>query len=64
MDPAVRDKLAGAFAKASEDPLFLNLCADRGIESAYLGPADFEKFANQQAEYFAEQIPLLLGMRP
>lgn len=64
MDPAVREKLAAAFAKASEDPLFLNLCADRGIEPAYLGPDDFEKFANQQAEYFAEQIPLLLGMRP
>lgn len=64
MDPALRDKLAAAFAKASEDPLFLNLCADRGIEPAYLGPADFETFANQQASYFAEQIPLLLGMRP
>jgi tripartite-type tricarboxylate transporter receptor subunit TctC len=64
MDPAVREKLAEAFAKASQDPLFLNLCADRGIEPAYLGPADFEKFANQQAEYFAEQLPQLLGMRP
>ena len=62
MDQAVRDKLAGAFAQASEDPLFLNLCADRGIEPGYLGPADFEKFAKQQADYFAEQIPLLLRM--
>lgn len=64
LDPSVRDKLAEAFAKASQDPLFLNLCADRGIEAAYLGPADFEQFANQQAEYFAEQLPRLLGMRP
>jgi tripartite-type tricarboxylate transporter receptor subunit TctC len=64
MDPAVREKLAAAFAKASQDPLFLNLCNDRGIEPAYLGPADFEQFATQQAEYFAEQIPQLLGMRP
>lgn len=64
MDPAIREKLAAAFAKASTDPLFLNLCADRGIEPAYLGPADFEAFAKQQADYFAEQLPLLLGMKP
>ncbi len=63
MDPAIREKLAAAFAKASEDPLFLNLCADRGVEPAYLGPADFETFANEQADYFAEQLPLLLGMK-
>jgi putative tricarboxylic transport membrane protein len=63
MDPAIRDKIAAAFAKASQDPRFLKLCADRGIEPVYMGPADFEKFAKQQADYFAKQIPLLLGMR-
>ena len=51
---------AGSIDEAIE---LANLCADRGIEPAYMGPADFEKFATQQAEYFAEQIPLLLGMR-
>src|SRR5690606_18437441 len=60
MDPAVRTKIADALQKASQDERWLKLAADRGIEPFYLGPDQFEAFAVQQADYFAEQIPLLL----
>ena len=64
MDPAVRDQLAAAFEKASNDPRWLKLASDRGIEPAYMGPDEYATFATEQANFFAEQIPLLLRMRP
>jgi tripartite-type tricarboxylate transporter receptor subunit TctC len=63
MDPLVRDQIASAFEKASEDPRWLKFSRERGIESAYFGPDKYATFAAEQAEFFAEQIPRLLRMR-
>jgi tripartite-type tricarboxylate transporter receptor subunit TctC len=63
MDPAVRDQISAAMGKASQDPPWLKLASERGIEPAYMNSEDYARFATQQAEFFAEEIPRLLRMR-
>lgn len=63
MDPAVRDQIAAAMGKASQDPRWLKLANERGIEPAFMNSEDYAVFATEQAAFFAEEIPRLLRMR-
>jgi tripartite-type tricarboxylate transporter receptor subunit TctC len=58
----VLDLLEGAFRKASEAEQWKAMCRERGVEPLFLGRADFEAFAAEQAAFFAEEIPALVRL--
>jgi tripartite-type tricarboxylate transporter receptor subunit TctC len=58
----VLDLLEGAFRKASETEQWKAMCRERGVEPLFLGRADFEAFATEQAAFFAEEIPALVRL--
>lgn len=59
---AVREQLEGAFRAAAATEQWATLCRERGIEPLFLGREDFERFAEEQAEFFAAQIPELVRL--
>ncbi|MCW5963174.1 MAG: tripartite tricarboxylate transporter substrate binding protein, partial [Bryobacterales bacterium] len=58
----VKQKLAPAFRQAFDSDLFQEVCRERAMEAAYLGADEFTEFAIQQASFFAERVPRLLGL--
>ena len=62
MPPEAVDKLAGAFGDAFRTEQWAKLCQESGMTPAFLGRAEFERFAADQAELFGRQIPELLRM--
>lgn len=59
MPPEVREKLAGAIARAIQSPEFAEMAAARGMTVAYLPGDEFYRFAKQQYEMFSELIPAM-----
>jgi tripartite-type tricarboxylate transporter receptor subunit TctC len=59
----VRTVLEQAFREASETEEFRKLCRERGMESVFLGSADFRAFALAQGRFFAVEIPRLIEVR-
>lgn len=55
--------LSPALRKAYESDLFQRVCRDRGMEAAYLDEREFRAFAIQQATFFAQRVPRLLGLQ-
>lgn len=51
--------LEAAYKKAVESQAFKDLCVKYGLTPAYLSAADAQKFANEQAQWYQEQIPSL-----
>jgi tripartite-type tricarboxylate transporter receptor subunit TctC len=62
MPDAAVEKLAHAFGDAFESEQWKTLCRERGMTPAFLGRAEFEKFAMEQEELFGAEIPELLRM--
>jgi tripartite-type tricarboxylate transporter receptor subunit TctC len=60
---AVHERLAPAFRAAYESRIFQDLCKERGMEAAWLGQQEFARFAAEQAEFFANRVPRLLGVK-
>ena len=58
----VRARLEHAFQMASESEEWQALCRERGLLARFLDRAAFERYANEQAQTFAEQIPVLLHL--
>lgn len=59
MPADVREKLAGAIAKAIQSDEFAEMAAARGMTVAYLPGDEFYKFASEQYEMFSELIPAM-----
>ena len=47
--------------EAAGTETFARLCAERGMERAFLDTGEFRRFAFEQAAFFATAIPDLLG---
>lgn len=58
----VRGRLEGAFREACGTEEWQRLCRERGLRPRFLGRAEFEAYADEQARFFASQIPLLLRL--
>jgi tripartite-type tricarboxylate transporter receptor subunit TctC len=58
----VRARLEGAFRKAFEAEQWETLCREHGLQSLFLGQAEFEVFANEQARFFGAKIPDLVRL--
>jgi tripartite-type tricarboxylate transporter receptor subunit TctC len=54
--------LEQAFRTAFDTPEFQRLCADRGMQPVFMDRREFRKFAAQEAEFFAREIPQLLRL--
>lgn len=61
LPPPVKAKLAAAFRSAFDHPRFQALCRERGMEPLFLGPAEFTRFAVEQARFFESMIPQLIA---
>lgn len=59
---ATAQLLEGAFRAASASEEFQRLCADRGMQPLFLDRARFRAFADEQAAFFAREIPRLLRL--
>ncbi len=60
--PAGRATLiVDAIREAAASEYFERVCAERGMEALFLGPDEFHRFAEEQADFFSSTIPLLLG---
>jgi tripartite-type tricarboxylate transporter receptor subunit TctC len=55
-------KLQQAFQKAFQSEEWAKLCRERGMEPVFLSQAEFQQFANEQAQFFSTEIPKLLRM--
>lgn len=58
-----RQRLQPAFRAAFDSPLFQEVCQERAMEPVYLDSEAFTQFARQQAAFFAERVPSLLGVQ-
>jgi tripartite-type tricarboxylate transporter receptor subunit TctC len=58
----IRSRLEQAFQKAFESSAWKKLCEERGMEPVFLGAAEFQQFAMEQAQFFGSQIPNLLRL--
>jgi tripartite-type tricarboxylate transporter receptor subunit TctC len=58
----VRVTLERAFRAASESERWAKLCRERGVEPLFLGREAFEAFAEEQAAFFAAEIPSLVRL--
>lgn len=58
----VRGVLEHAFRAAFETEQWATLCRERGIEPLFLGREEFERFADEQAAFFATEIPSLVRL--
>lgn len=56
-----RDTLVLAMREAAATDEFEKLCKERGMEVAFQDPAEFRRFAEEQAAFFETAIPELLG---
>ncbi len=56
-----RRRLEEAFRKGFETEAWAKLCAQRGMEPAFLDSGQFQQFAMQQAGFFGAEIPKLIG---
>ncbi len=61
LPPPVKARLVAAFRSAFDSPRFQALCRERGMEPLFLGPAEFRRFALEQARFFESAIPPLLA---
>ncbi len=58
----VRGRLETAFHDAFETAEWKKLCEDRGMEALFLDGPQFQRYALDQAQFFATEIPRLLRM--
>lgn len=56
-----RMKLQEAFRDGFQTDAWKKLCKERGMEAVFLDGEEFQEFAVQQAEFFGEEIPALVG---
>lgn len=59
-----RKRLEPAFRAAFDSALFQAVCKERAMEAVFLDSQEFTQFARQQAAFFAQRVPSLLGVRP
>ena len=64
MDPAIVSKLDRAFAIAIKNPEFTDMVKRNLMEIKYMGPKDYQEYAEKTAVLEKEQMQLLLKTMP